>query len=78
VGLSASDIRRLQSVLNSSVRLVTGARKYDHVTSLLRDHHWLPIAERIELKLFTLVYWCLQGSAPRYPADHVIRTSSVG
>jgi hypothetical protein len=59
-GLPACDIRRLQSVLNSSVRLVTGARKYDHVTSLPRDHHWLPIAERIEYKLCKLVFRCLQ------------------
>ena len=77
-GLPACDIRRLQSVLNSSVRLVTGARKYDHVTSLLRDHHWLPIAERIEYKLCTLVFRCLQGNAPRYLVDHVVPTPSVG
>ena len=77
-GLPACDIRRLQSVLNSSVRLVTGAGKYDHVTSLLRDHHWLPITERIEYKLCTLVFRCLQGNAPRYLADHVVLTLSVG
>jgi hypothetical protein len=77
-GLPMCDIRRLQSILNSSVRLVTGARKYDHVRSLLCDHHWLPIAERIEYKLCTLVFRCLQGNAPRYVADHVILMSSVG
>jgi len=77
-GLPLCDIRRLQSVLNSSIRLVTGARKYDHVTSLLRDHHWLPIAERVEFKLCTLVFRCLQGTAPSYLADHVRLTSSIG
>jgi len=71
-GKPAYDIRRLQSVLNSSCRLVTGARKYDHVTSLLRDLHSLPITERIKYKLCTLVYRCLHGNAPRrYLADHV-------
>jgi len=60
-------IRRLQSVLNSSVRLVTGARKNDHVTSVPRDRHWLPITERIEYKLCTLVYRCLHGNASQYP-----------
>jgi len=76
-GLPACDIQRLQSVLNSSVRIVTVARKYDHVTSLLQNCHWLPIAERIENKLCTLVYLCLQGNAPRCHADHVALTSSV-
>jgi len=59
-------------------RLVAGARKYDHVTSLLRDRHWLPITERIEYKLCTLVYRCLHGDAPRYLADHVALTSFIG
>ena len=76
--LPACDIRRLQSVLNSSVRLVTGARKYIHVTSLLRDHHWLLIAGRIEYKLSTLVFRCSQGNAPRYLTDHVVLTSPIG
>jgi len=39
------------------VWLVTVARKYDHVTSLLRDRHWLPITERIE-------YTCLCTTVP--------------
>jgi len=30
-------LNRLQSVLNAAARLVSHARKYDHVTHLLRD-----------------------------------------
>jgi hypothetical protein len=41
-------------------------------------HHWLLIANRIEYKLCTLVLQCLRANAPRYLADHVILTSSVG
>ena len=70
-------MRRYQSVLNSSIRLVTGARKYDHVTSSLRDHHWLPIVQRVEYKLCTLVFRCIQGNAPSYLVDHVQLTSSI-
>ena len=77
-GLPSRDVRRLQTILNSSVRLVAGARKYDHVTPLLRDRHWLPIAERVEYKLCTLVFRCLHGSAPSYLTDLVRPTSSIG
>ena len=77
-GLPSCDMRRLQSVLNSSIRLVTGARKFDHVTLLLRDHHWLPMAERVEYKLCTLIFRCIQGIAPSYLADSVRLTSSIG
>jgi hypothetical protein len=44
-GLPSCDLRRLQAILKASVRLVAGARKYDHVMPLLRDRYWLPIAE---------------------------------
>jgi len=37
----------LQSVLHAAVRLIYSARKYDHVTPLLRDLHWLRVPERI-------------------------------
>ena len=77
-GLPSCDMRRLQSVLNYSIRLVTGARKFDHVTLLLRDHHWLPMAERVEYKLCTLVFRCIQGIASSYLADSVRLMSPIG
>jgi hypothetical protein len=72
------DIEGLPSILNASVRLVAGACKYDHVTPLLRDRHWLPIAKRVEYKLCTLVFRCLHGSAPSYFADLVRPALSTG
>ena len=46
---------RLQSVLNAAARLVCNGRKYDHITPLLRDLHWLRIPERIAFNLAVLV-----------------------
>jgi len=40
-GLPANLLDRLQSVLNAAARLIYGRRKYDHVTLLLRELHWL-------------------------------------
>ena len=40
-GLPDRLLDRLQSVLNAAARLVCSARKYDHITPLLRDLHWL-------------------------------------
>ena len=47
-GHSACDIQRLQSVLNTAVRLVAGSSRRDHAFSLLRDRHWLPVKQRVE------------------------------
>ena len=64
VGLPAYQIDRLQSVLNAAAWLVYSSRRYDHVTPLLRELHWL-----IDYKLAVLVYHCLNGLAPSYLAN---------
>ena len=49
------------------VGLIMRKRKYDHITSTLRDDlHWLPIRQRIMYKLSTIVYKCIHGAAPSY------------
>ena len=68
-GVSGTQLRRLQSVLNAAARLVFSARRSDHVTPLLRELHWLRVAERIQFRLCTLVYRCLHGTGPAYLAD---------
>ncbi len=42
---------RLQMVQNSATRLLTGTRKYDHITPALRSLHWLPVPYRINFKI---------------------------
>ena len=59
---------RLQSVLHAAARLVTRARKYDPVSSLLQDLHWLRDPERIKYRLAVLVYRCRNHTAPEYLA----------
>ena len=40
--------------------------KRAHVTPLLIDLHWLPVAARIKFKSLMLAYRVLAGSAPTY------------
>jgi len=35
-------MRRLQSVQNAAARMITSARRRDHITPILRQLHWLP------------------------------------
>jgi len=69
--LSTSQLRRLQSVLNAAARLIRRSSRYEHVTPMLRDLHWLRSPQRIYFKLAVLVYRCLHGLAPRYLSDHI-------
>jgi len=48
-GLPRHLMDRLQSVINAAARLVLSGRKYDHITLLLRELHWLSYPWRIAL-----------------------------
>ena len=76
-GLPAYQLSRLQSVLNAAARLVFSRSKYDHVTPLLQELHWLRIEQRIEFKLSVLVFRCLNGLAPSYLSRDLQRVSDL-
>ena len=50
-GVSEDLLRHLQNVQNAAARFITGARKYDHISPVLRDLHWLPLRQRIIFKI---------------------------
>jgi hypothetical protein len=76
-GISKQLIAKLQSVLNAAARLIFKARKYDHITPLLRELHWLSFPERINYKLAVLVFNCLNGLAPSYLSNEFRRVSDT-
>lgn len=67
----------LQSVMNAAARLICRARKFDHITPLLRDLHWLRVPERITFRLAVLAYRCQHGLGPSYLAADLQRVVDV-
>ena len=65
-GLPGHLLDRQQSVLNAAARLVCYTQKYDHITHLLWDLHWLWVPERIQFRLAVLVFRCRNNMAPPY------------
>ena len=57
------------SVLNSAARLIHITRRYEHVTPLLIQLHWLPIEQRITFKIAVITFKALHGAAPSYITD---------
>ena len=78
-GATNAVLRRLQSVLNAAARLITNTKKFDHITSVLRDQlHWLPIRQRIIFKIATFVRNSLHGRGPIYLSRSCIPISVIG
>ena len=65
-GIPEELIRKLQRVQNNAARVITLTKKYDHITPVLKELHWLPVRKRIEFKILLLAYKCLHGTAPSY------------
>ena len=66
IGLPANLIAKLQRVQNCAARVITGVGRFDHITPVLNDLHWLRIKERVEFKILLLVFKCLHNSGPEY------------
>ena len=49
-----------------AARFVSGARKFDHISSILVKLRWLPISYRVVFKLLLLVFKALNSPGPRY------------
>ena len=74
---SNKNILKLQSVQNFAARIVSGARKYDHITPVLKELNWLPVSSMLSLRDAILAFKCVKGLAPSYLADKFPTRSSV-
>ena len=68
-GLPTSTISNLQKIQSSAARLITHTRKFDSITPVLQNRHWLPIEKRIIFKINVLTFRAMHGTAPQYLAD---------
>ena len=67
--ISCSLTKQLQYAQNCAARLIYNKRKYDHVTELLIELHWLPIKYRILYKIYLLTYKCIYPTSFAQPEE---------
>jgi hypothetical protein len=75
--LPQSSLSALQRVQNAAARLVLGLRPRDHISSGLKQLHWLPVAFRIQFKLCTMMYLANAGQTPHYISEMLCLTAST-
>ena len=69
VNLPTTILSRLQRIQNACARLIKLAPRDASITDILIELHWLPIKERCEYKVMTIVYKALHGQSPDYIAS---------
>ena len=60
-----------------AARVVSGAKRYGHITPVLKDLHWLTIRKRIEFNILLLTFKCMQGCAPRYLWELLVKQANT-
>ena len=71
-------IRRLQSVLKASARLVLKKPPRASVSAAITSSlHWLPFPQRITFKTAVMTYRCLDELAPPYHAKRFTSVSDI-
>ena len=76
-GITDELLCRLQKVQNNAARVVSGSKKYDHITPVLKYLHWLPIRKRIGLKILHLTFKYMQGCAPLYLRELLVKQANT-
>ena len=72
-GIPSSLLHRLQRIQNTAARILTNTSKFDHITPVLKNLHWLPVQKRVEFKILLLVYKCIYKLAPVYLKELIVQ-----
>ena len=71
-GLPSCLVQRVQRVQNTAAHLITGTKKHDHITPVLKSLHWLPVTQGIKFKIILLTFKALHGLAPEYLQELIV------
>ena len=68
-GVPKTFLQRLQTLQNTAARIITRTSRYEHMTPVLKELHWLPVSQRVEFKILLYTYKALNDQAPSYIRD---------
>ena len=71
-GIPKELISELQKHQNHAARGITKWRKYDHITPVLVDLHWIPVKQVIDFKILLLTYKALNELTPAYMRELLV------
>ena len=77
MGLPKLQTQKIQSIINTTARLISRTKKFDPITPVLKHLHWLKIEERIQYKMILQVHKCLKIEILSYLSSKLSTVSSL-
>lgn len=74
---SNKNIKKLQLVQNYACRIVTGLKKYDHITEALKSLKWLNVKKKLLFNDLVMVYKCINNLTPNYLCERFKQRSEI-
>ena len=71
-GLPQTQLSKLQRVQNTAARLICNVSRFEPISIVLFELHWLPVHYRIIFKVLVITYKAINGMAPKYISDLII------
>ena len=75
--IANKNVRKLQAVQKFACPIVSGAKKYNHVTTLLKSLSLLPVKDQLYYLQAIMAFKCKTGHAPEYLTSQFITREQV-
>ena len=75
--ISKSNISKLQGIQNFAARIATSTRKYDHITPVLKELKWLPVATQLYFRSAIMAFKCLTSRVPEYLSSQFSKRGEI-
>ncbi|CAB3993932.1 Hypothetical predicted protein [Paramuricea clavata] len=74
---TCTNIKKLQSIQNFACKIITGSKKYDHVSPLLQNLEWLTVDKLLYFRDAVMTFKCMNNLAPKYLCDMFEKRSCI-
>ena len=77
-GLPNTTLEFLVRVQKAAARLISNKTKFQRISPVMKDLHWLPIKKQIEYKILVLTFKCVHNLAPAYLTELLHNRTNKG
>ena len=74
---SKRNLKKLQRVQNFAARIITGTKKHEHISAVLRELNWLPNHLAVQYADTVMAFKCVKSLAPPYLCNKFKKRSDV-